>query len=77
MKCIKCGQSLVAILEDETHTILQYECVNPNCTEFQKPWSIAEHKDNQEWSVRHTRNLEQRVQQLEAALEQILQKLGV
>lgn len=63
--CIFCGLKL-NIIESG------YKCVHCNLQ-----WSLSEHKDNQNWAVRHIRALEARVQQLETALDILLKKLGV
>ena len=64
MKCIKCGTELAAIMGGNAQFVFPvgYQCPNPECSEFEKPWSVAEHKDNQDWAVRHIRALEAKYQ---------------
>jgi len=87
MKCIKCGHELTSIFKENGVTIpdhVGYQCVNPDCEIYNQSWSVQDNKDNQDWNVRHTRALEQRVQTLEASLKeqqveisQLLKRLGV
>jgi hypothetical protein len=72
MKCIKCGNELATIYDVYQPIILGYKCLNCNLQ-----WTLAEHKDNQNWAVRHIRALEAEIQLLKDQLEQILKKLGV
>lgn len=69
MKCIKCGQEIISI--EDNGIIKGFQCVNSSCEEFEQPWNLADHKDNQDWNIRHTRILEQRVQTLEALCSQM------
>jgi hypothetical protein len=72
-KCIKCGSELhFEYTEDLPNRIVSIQCTNPECSEFNKPWTLAEHKDNQDWAVRHIRALEQRVQTLESQIQQLI-----
>ena len=63
MKCIICG-SEVSISDD------LIKCLICNLQ-----WTLAEHKDNQEWAVRHIRALEAHVKELQIALDLLLKKL--
>jgi hypothetical protein len=75
MKCIKCGQNVIGVLSG-THTT-GYQCVNELCTEYNQPWSLADHKDNQDWAVRHIRALEAQLKEQQEAIDLLLQRLGV
>jgi hypothetical protein len=93
MKCIKCGKDLQINYNFtiDPPQLDSYQCVNSDCELYNQSWSEAEHKDNQDWAVRHIRALEQRVQTLEGLLsalektqletneklELLLQRLGV
>ena len=72
MKCIKCGSELRCIVNSPNEPIIGYKC--PNCN---LEWSLAEHKDNQNWAVRHIRALETRIANLELSMDTLLKKLGV
>lgn len=59
MKCIKCGQELEWQLDlPPSGKVLGYKCINPDCEIYNEEWSTAEHKDNQDWAIRHIRALE-------------------
>lgn len=51
--------------------------LNPNgndrCLRCDETWDTTELKDNQDWNVRHTRALEQRVQTLEQQIKELLE----
>ena len=68
MKCIKCGNELTISINQQLH----YRCEFCNLE-----WSLAEHKDNQNWAVRHIRALETRIANLELSMDTLLKKLGV
>jgi uncharacterized Zn ribbon protein len=55
MKCIFCGKELIYNLGDDI----------VKCESCKLEWTKAEHKDNQDWAIRHTRLLEQRIATLE------------
>jgi hypothetical protein len=65
-KCIICGAEL-EILTNYPE-ILGYKCSNCNLQ-----WTLAEHKDNQNWAVRHIRALEAQVKELSESIL-VLQK---
>lgn len=66
MKCIKCGHELSCVDEPRG-----WQCVNSSCEEYQHSWTLAEHKDNQDWNVRHTRMLEEEVFLLKERLSKL------
>lgn len=65
--CIKCGK--IVIPDMSLGYPSSYQCMNPECEEFEKPWSLEENKDSMDWCIRHIR-------QLEAAMEALLARLG-
>jgi DNA-directed RNA polymerase subunit RPC12/RpoP len=79
MNCINCGNKLESIIDVAKGlinlTILGYKC--PVCKmtvdgiEKNLEWTAAEHKDNQNWNVRHTRMLEQQVAELQRLLAEL------
>lgn len=73
MKCIKCGTELNRILNVKSPLgfTIGYECINKECSEFGHPWTKEEHKDNQDWAVRHIRLLEQKVTDLESKITEL------
>jgi len=78
MKCIKCGAELETILDfNRDLQLLGYKCVNVDCEIYNEQWLISEHKDNQDWNVRHTRALEAELAQMRTDFDALLQKLGV
>ena len=74
MKCIKCGQELKANW-NENVLCVGYTCINSNCEIYNQSWSIATHKDNQNWAVRHIRALETQIKELQEALLLLQQKV--
>jgi len=82
VKCIKCGKELIPY--GFPIKLEGYQCNNPDCPEYNKPWTLAEHKDNQNWAVRHIRLLESKTQALEqenadlkTKLENLIQQLEI
>jgi hypothetical protein len=80
MKCIKCGKDLDILFKsneslNEIDKIMNpmiisgYQCVNPDCEIYNQSWSEAEHKDNQDWTIRHIKDLERRILILEDKLK--------
>ena len=75
MKCIKCGNAVLLPIGGPIR-----------CEVCNLQWTLAEHKDNQDWAVRHIRQLEQRIATLEAdnlkmnlqlkEILELLQKVG-
>ena len=55
---------------DETIEILKDGC---KCVPCGLEWSLAEHRDNQNWAIRHIRELEAKVDKLEAAIDALHQ----
>jgi hypothetical protein len=77
MKCILCGAELVEIYREPT-IVVGYYC--PNCIDKegnQLQWSLSEHKDNQNWAIRHIRLLEQENANLKTKLENLIQQLEI
>jgi hypothetical protein len=70
-RCIFCGQM---IHENKSHD--EFYCENPDCEIYNQSWTQNELKDHQDWNVRHTRALEQRVQTLEQQLKEILEAIA-
>ena len=69
-KCIFCGKDCDFIL-NPVHPMglaTHIRCVNCNLI-----WTVEEHKDNQDWNIRHTRLLEQRVQTLESQIKELIE----
>jgi len=77
--CIKCGHELLK-------TIDSFQCVNIECELNNEKidennWSIENHKDNQNWAVRHIRIIESAIQSLtidfQAEFNKINEFMGV
>lgn len=54
-KCVLCGAELEAVLVSDGNLT---HCVGYQCLNCKLQWTVAEHKDNQHWAVRHIRDLE-------------------
>jgi hypothetical protein len=72
--CIICGINVVPIYDNPTpySRIIKYQC--PICKDgVEQPleWTASEHKDNQNWNVRHTRALEAQVAELQRLLAEL------
>jgi hypothetical protein len=63
-----CGKDVKPIVEN-MGPITGYQCINPDCSIFMQPWSIDDHKDNQDWAVRHIRLLEKENDDLKKRIE--------
>jgi len=50
-----CGAELTVILNDSKPNT---STIGYKCTNCKLQWTLAEHKDNQNWAVRHIRSLE-------------------
>jgi hypothetical protein len=49
----------------------QKEWLRFRCPVCNLEWTVAEHKDNQKWNVRHTRALEAQVAELQRLLAEL------
>ena len=59
VNCIYCGNELEIMREQNEYILIKgYKCTNEACPNPVKEWNLAEHRDNQNWNVRHTRALE-------------------
>jgi hypothetical protein len=87
MKCIFCGQDVSLISNDveekyeeieqsgmivqhlipAVHEMDHYECIPCGLS-----WTFEEHKDNQNWAVRHIRELEKQVETFKEILDLLL-----
>jgi hypothetical protein len=68
-KCIFCGTEVEWIYAPNDHI-----CLIPikiQCLQCGLEWTKAEHKDNQNWNVRHTRALEAQVAELQRLLAEL------
>lgn len=74
MTCIKCGHKLEIMKQpNKINEILGYQCINPDCElnttkKDENNWTLAEHKDSQEWAVRHIRNSEDEIAYLKTII---------
>lgn len=72
MRCIKCGgianHDMEIDTNPETNGGSPMKLKGFKCESCGETWSIFEHKDNQDWNVRHTRILEQKVESLTTQL---------
>jgi len=82
-KCIKCGHEL-KIWDDDAISTIWYKCMNLDCVIYKQSWTLSEHKDNQNWTVRHIRALEAENQylkedlvELKTGFEALLSKLKI
>lgn len=72
MNCIYCGNEIEIVRDPNECVIIKgYKCTNEACPNPVKEWTLAEHKDNQNWNVRHTRALEARVSELETIVSNL------
>ena len=76
--CIKCGSQLVQMYLNDIHVV---HCENSNCElninkKEENNWSLAEHKDNQSWAVRHIRALETQIEILESDNQALKEQLA-
>jgi hypothetical protein len=69
MYCIKCGNKLTEYIDNEQQS--GYICLNQNCIIYNTSWKITDHKDNQEWAVRHIRALEAKISELENRIKEL------
>jgi hypothetical protein len=67
MRCILCGGVLIPKHDMNELTIIGFSC--PICY---IEWNISEHKEVDDWSVRHIRSLETAVKDLKLTLNKIL-----
>ena len=82
VRCIKCSWELKILFDKKTLQITGYECINPACElnnekKDENNWSLAEHKDNQSWAVRHIRALEADNQALKEQITKLQEKVEV
>jgi hypothetical protein len=71
MRCILCGGVLIPKHDMNELTIIGFSC--PICN---IEWTIEEHKEVDNWSVRHIRSLETAVKSMQEALEKLKQFVG-
>ena len=71
MKCIMCGAELTVILNDSKPNT---STIGYKCTNCKLQWTPAEHKDNQNWAVRHIRALEADNQALKEQIVGLMQQ---
>jgi hypothetical protein len=71
MKCIICGNEIEAILESNPKMEPAMLIGGYKCNVCNLQWTLAEHKDNQNWAVRHIRALEAKISELENRIKEL------
>jgi len=64
-KCIFCGNIVEVWYDDELHRL------GWKCSTCDLQWTIAEHKENQSWAVRHIRLLEEEIVLLKERIKKL------
>jgi hypothetical protein len=71
-KCIFCGNDVTFFDYDERTIPRKVKCEICGIE-----WDYTEHKDNQNWAIRHIRLLEQENANLKTKLENLIQQLEI